>query len=102
MRQAACCGPWIKVKNPKAPAVKREAYDFASRLERAITRSGAVPKLIEARATSHNDYPHARLENEITNYAEWSELVVQLTKIASDSMANVNRRSVEGESRIRS
>ena len=44
----------------------------------------------------------ARLENEITNYAEWSELVIQLTKIASDSMANVNRRSVEGESRIRS
>ena len=44
----------------------------------------------------------ARLENEIANYAEWSDLVVQLTKIASDSMAHVNRRSAEGESPNRS
>ena len=39
----------------------------------------------------------ARLENEISKYSEFSDIVIQLTKIASDSMAHVNRRSVEGE-----
>ena len=84
---------------------KTTVNDFSSLVHQISGRSvREIDYLVEGlqglREKLHFD--GARLENEITNYAEWSELVVQLTKIASDSMAHVNRRSVEGESRIRS
>ena len=84
---------------------KTTVNDFSSLVHQISGRSVReidylVEGLQELREKLHFD--GARLENEITKYTEWSELVVQLTKIASDSMAHVNRRSVEGESRIRS
>jgi hypothetical protein len=39
------------------------------------------------------DYDGGRLEREIVNYATFNETVVQLTKIVSDGMAQVNKTS---------
>jgi hypothetical protein len=39
------------------------------------------------------DYDGGRFENEIANYAAFSESVAQLTQIVSDGMAQVNKAS---------
>ena len=94
----------LRAKKDRSPTENKTTVDDFSGLVRRISGRSVreIDHLVEGlqglREKLHFD--GARLENEITNYAEWSELVVQLTKIASDSMAHVNRRSVEGESRI--
>ena len=73
---------------------KRAVDDFSSLVLQISGRSvreidHLVEGLQQLREKLHDD--GARLENEIVNYAELSDLVVQLTKIASDSMAHVNK-----------
>ena len=81
-------------KDKPSNEAERPVHDFLSLVLQISGRSvreidHLVVGLQGLREKLHDD--GARLENEIVNYAEWSDLVVQLTKIASDSMAHVNK-----------
>ena len=96
----------LRAKKDRSPTENKTTVDdFSGLVHRISGRSvREIEHLVEGlqglREKLHFD--GARLENEIANYAEWSDLVVQLTKIASDSMVHVNKRSLEGESLNRS
>jgi hypothetical protein len=75
---------------------ERAVHDFSETVFRISGRSvQEIDHLIEGLQGVREklNFDGARLESEIAKYAEFSDLVVQLTKIVSDSMAHVNKAS---------
>ena len=71
-------------------------HDFSGTVFRISGRSvQEIDHLIEGLQGVREklNFDGVRLESEIEKYAEFSDLVVQLTKIVSDSMAQVNKAS---------
>jgi hypothetical protein len=83
----------LRAKDNKSLLEANSAVDDFSGLVRQISGRSVrdinhlVDGLQRLREKLHDD--GARLANEISNYAQFSDLVVQLTKIASDSMTHV-------------
>jgi hypothetical protein len=79
---------------------KGAANDFSGQVFQISGRSvQEIDHLIEGlRAVREKlDNDGNRLEREMTRYAEFSETVMQLTKIVSDGMTHVKRASTESE-----
>jgi hypothetical protein len=83
-------------KEKPSNELERAVHDFSGTVFRISGRSvQEIDHLIEGLQGVREklNFDGVRLESEIAKYAEFSDLVVQLTKIVSDSMAHLNKTS---------